>query len=590
MTESPFLRRPPLVPSVVIALGTGLGVSAFAVAWLFVVKPPLGWWHDHPFAADLSWLIGSFDACIRNAAHQKGGFPLAAVLGAPSAGVRACAAMFGLGEPLVERLTSIGVSGGAAGLVAMAYHQLRAAPADGLTHLAGRRLFTGDDAIRQANRANRASIRSSGQGLWIAPYLHWSREQETAHLLLLGTTGAGKTAILRFLVEQIVRRGDKLVVHDSKGDMTAGFPGDAFVLLAPHDQRSWAWDIARDCSSKQDARELAARMIAESKDPMWAQAARAVLSGLIITLQATSGKAWTWRDLYGAVFQPAAEIKAQLDAHAPDASRYIELDAETGGPTKTSFGFLVNLWACVAATIGPLAEAWGDAPAERRFSLRGWMLNDSSNVRTVVLQRDPTFPELSAAWIGSATQVLAATGASAAMTESRERRVWLAVDEFDQLGRLPSFAQLLAVGRSKGVCCILGVQDLDQISGTYGEPVMRAWLNMLGTKIIGRMPSGPSANFISEQLVGRRKVAWVETQVTHSSGGSSVAQRTTARHHRHEEVPVIYSSTLESDLGRKGNRIVALMLGLGDVFQLTWPLIIWPEYRPATSAAEWTKS
>lgn len=588
MLDSPFMKRKQTGSATLVAICTTLFVAIIAFTCLFVVDTPMGWWKDHPFTADLQWLVKSLYAHIRQVAHGSG-FSLRSIMAAPIEGPRMWAETFGLAESLRDRLMLLGAGSLAAGLGAYFYWLRVSEPADGLTHIAGRRLVAGEDAIRGANRADRASVRASGAGLWIAPFVRWARDRETAHLLLLGTTGAGKTVILRFLIQQILRRRDKLVVHDSKGDMTSSFPSDEFVLLAPNDQRSLAWDIGHDCSTMQDARELAARMIAESKDPMWAQAARAILAGIIIALQKSRGPEWTWRDLYNAVFQPASQIKALLEAHTADASRYIELDPESNGPTRTSFGFLVNLWACVAATVGPLAEAWGDAPPNRRFSLRRWMLKDNSKVRTLILQRAAAFPELSSAWIGSAAQILAATGSSAAMSESRDRRIWLALDEFDQLGKLPSFAQLLAVGRSKGICCILGLQDLDQISSTYGEPAARAWLNMLGTKIIGRMPSGPSANFVSEQLIGRRKVGWSVTQITHGSHGNAGSNRTSVRQQNHDEIPVLYASTLEADLGRKGNRILALMLGLGDVFQLAWPLIVWPARRAATVAAEWTK-
>ena len=70
--------------------------------------------------------------------------------------------------------------------------------------------------------------------------------------------------------------GDGVLVIDVKGDMTATLPGEP-LLIALQDLRSMIWDVARDCRTKQDARELAARIIPASHDPMWSDAARGIL-------------------------------------------------------------------------------------------------------------------------------------------------------------------------------------------------------------------------------------------------------------------------------------------------------------------------
>jgi Type IV secretion-system coupling protein DNA-binding domain len=75
------------------------------------------------------------------------------------------------------------------------------------------------------------------------------------------------------LILPAIERGDGVMVLDVKGDMTATLPGDP-LLIAPQDKRSLIWDVARDCRTKQDARELANRLIPDSQDPMWADAAR----------------------------------------------------------------------------------------------------------------------------------------------------------------------------------------------------------------------------------------------------------------------------------------------------------------------------
>ena len=87
------------------------------------------------------------------------------------------------------------------------------------------------------------------------------------------------------------------------------------------DQRSMVWDVARDCRTKQDARELAARLIPDSHDPMWADAARDVLVVCVATLQATKGDRWTWNDLHEMATASAESLLVMASKHHVDSVR-----------------------------------------------------------------------------------------------------------------------------------------------------------------------------------------------------------------------------------------------------------------------------
>jgi hypothetical protein len=163
--------------------------------------------------------------------------------------------------------------------------------------LRGRRLLTGDAARRAFVVAAKAECAGSGMGLELLPGLPVSAERETRHLLLWGSVGAGKTQTMLHLILGAIARGDGVLVLDVKGETTAGPPGDP-LLIAPQDRRSLVWDVAHDCRTKQDARELAARLIPPSDVPLWSDAARDILVACVASLQATKSGSWTWRDLH----------------------------------------------------------------------------------------------------------------------------------------------------------------------------------------------------------------------------------------------------------------------------------------------------
>ncbi len=189
--------------------------------------------------------------------------------------------------------------------------------------LRGRHLLSGDNAIRTFIRSAKMEIKRSGAGLELLPGLAVSRDRESRHWLIWGSVGAGKTQTMLHLVLAALARGDGALVIDVKGEMTETLPGDP-LLIAPQDQRSMIWDVARDCRTKQDARELAARIIPGSQDPMWSDVAREIFVVCVSTLQATRGDRWTWHDLHELSTASTETLLEMARQHHRDAIRLLE--------------------------------------------------------------------------------------------------------------------------------------------------------------------------------------------------------------------------------------------------------------------------
>ena len=320
---------------------------------------------------------------------------------------------------------------------------------------------------------------------------------------------------------------------------------------------------------------------------MWSDGSREILTGILRYLQKKKGTEWGWEDVTVLAFSEPIDLHALINRVYPQGANYIEFEGESGVPNKTSYGFLVGLWTALGTTVAPLAKAWGQTPADRRISLTKWLQKPSKGQRVIILQRSSEFPELSEKWIAAALQVMANYAASPSMKDQRSRRVWFFLDEFPQLQKLKGFAQFLELGRSKGMRCVLGAQDLEQISELYGDKVLKSWMNNIGTKVICKMNSGPSANSVSENMIGKREISSVEV----TTGTGAPGQSTSAQH-KQQEVPVVRPENLERDLGPltvDGQTVIrALILAHGDAYRLDWPLTIWPQRRAATKPAAWT--
>ena len=117
-------------------------------------------------------------------------------------------------------------------------------PRNRLTHIRGRRYLDGEEAIKQAAAESKKLLSMSNfkddqgrvkEGIYLAPDLKLSREQEVQHLLISGQVGSGKSVILYQLLKPSYSRGDRAVIVDWKGEFTERFDSPIFN---PYDSRS----------------------------------------------------------------------------------------------------------------------------------------------------------------------------------------------------------------------------------------------------------------------------------------------------------------------------------------------------------------
>lgn len=486
----------------------------------------------------------------------------------------------------MTRLTTIVITtalGAAATGFAVAF--IASSKRDRVRHLRGFRLLRGWRAVLAFRRAERAARRSTGDGILVAPGMRIGGDRETRHFLVVGATGSGKSVIIRSWLRQILERGDRVLLHDTKGDVLETMPVAGFVLLAPHDARSAVWNVAADVVTEEDAREFAACLVPDSHDPVWAAGARELFTGAVVILQKTRQQAWGWSELHEVLLMAPAQLRELLSRHYRPAATYIIL--ESGAPTKTMMSFFSTLEAHVNGTVRPLSRAWHD-PKMPRVCARDFLLSEAKDKRILILQRAAHLPTLSSNWIGAFVRIAANLSVSPLLPDDAKRRIWFGLDEFPQLGKLNGFAQILEKGRSRGLCCILGAQDISQLSSLYGPDVTKTWLSSIGTKIVCRMEVGATAKTICDEWAGTRQVVWTERSWSHGPWKLELgSQSTLSRQVHHRDVAVLQPSELQTMLGRKESwpvpTVSALILGVGDaIISADWPIVPWPRLRPGS--------
>ncbi|PJI55870.1 hypothetical protein CTI14_01265 [Methylobacterium radiotolerans] len=448
------------------------------------------------------------------------------------------------------------------------------------------RHYRDEDAARAlTKRLTEQYGTGSKKGLWLAPGVRLPREAEGMGLLIVGDKGSGKSNILRALASQAIARGDRVLLHCVKGDVAQSFaPGEA-VLIGAHHADSWAWDAGADLVGDAAYMDLAAAVIPMSEGgAFWAQSARAVFIDVLHDLVAERGRAWTFMDLFLRLLDEPGAIQARVARLDLSASPLLGQGED--GIGNTTFGVMATLWSGALSSVRPLALAWAATPRDRRFSIRQWLRGHDP--RTVILQTSPEYEELSRL-ISTVLLGRVLTGISdPSLPISTNRRLNLMLDEFASLGRIPRIERALALGREKGLVVHAAVQSLTQLFAVYGAENGQVVQDLFRLRIFSALAMGASADR-AEALIGRRTLIWHERNDEADRKGRYRIER--------GERPLLSTTALTRDLGVRlvgtdpddptHKRLRAVVTGLGDVYELDWPLTIWPKKREGYVAARW---
>ena len=466
-----------------------------------------------------------------------------------------------------------GAFGGLTGLV------LGFQPRETDIYQSGRRLVWGDKAVKKMLPIALKEIDLSGEGIRLHPRLPISLDRETKHFMFIGASGGGKTQALHYILRQLFDRGDKVIIYDTKADFTGAYKNA--LLIAPWDARSPAWDIAKDCANEAEARDLASLFIEESKDPMWSNGTRAILTALIVKLQTEKGTDWNWRDLAELISFVSADA-SKLEAWVKQYNATQAAVVMGGEDSKTVQSFMITL-AASSALISDLAKAWGDT--KKRISFRAWLHDENTKHKRIILQGNNKYKELTSAYIGAIITTMKNEITSVSFTDSKTRKVWFILDEVPQLGKI-DITPMIEVGRSKGVRVLMAYQDQAQISEIYGHNISKTWSSSTKTMIVFQLNRGESANWMAEEVIGDQTVLRNQVSESYTKEG-----RTIQRSQQMVKKEVVNSSFLETELGPKDQGVRGLVMGFGEYCGvLTWDYTDVKEVRPKHMPASWLTS
>lgn len=416
----------------------------------------------------------------------------------------------------------------------------------------------------------------------------------TKHLCILGKVGQGKTVALVPILRDAIARGDRVLLFDNKTDFSTFIVdenGNCPVIVAPWDARSACFDIARDCRTTAEAAELSKSFIGESGgDPMWGDGARAILTGFIHKLQVDKQENWGWQDLGDLIANTSMnDVEAIMEKYHTEGKRAVEAIKDANGQSEGAGKTTQSLLITLSAQLSPvyrMAEAW--AGVQEKFSVRDFM-DDKLKSKVVILQGNATLLGVQNAYISGILSTLAARVNSSFCPNisPNARGTWIFLDELPQLGPtpLPSVSALMAIGRSKGVRVIVGLQSPAQLRELMEKDGSDAMFEIFNTFIfcgLGGDSAAWASGLVGNQIIERYKPSSSSNQGQQGGSTSSSWERVTE--------PAIIPSDFLSGLGpdKKIGGIRALLWQGSDIYNLIFKFQPTPELRPGAVPALWT--
>jgi len=326
------------------------------------------------------------------------------------------------------------------------------------------------------------------------------KDFETGHILIHGTTGMGKSVCIKELLDQIRKRGDRVIIYDQGCDYISSFYTKGDVILNPLDERTASWCLWNECRDSADYDSLAAALIPSppnANEPFWSNGARVIFAAMARHLKGVNNRSISL--LLDSIL--AADLSTmEEDLRNTEAASLVSQRVE-----KTSLSFKAML-----ATYLKALKYIKDE--ENPFSIRKWIQDDTQKnwlFISSLADRHETLKPLISMWLDLAANSLMS------LTPSYTRRIWLIFDELASLHKLPYLPNAFAQSRKFGGCLVAGVQSISQLRKVYGQYAADEISTMCNTRIFFRSPSSEAAVWTSKEL-GQHEIEEMKEGISYS--------------------------------------------------------------------------
>jgi len=382
-------------------------------------------------------------------------------------------------------------------------------------------------------------------------------DTEPYHMMVAGSTGAGKSVAIRTILDEIKGRGDTAILVDSGGEFLARYFNEATdYILNPFDARCVSWSPTAELEGPWDAESLARSIIpngtGDSKE--WNGYAQTFLTAVLQKL--FEQRRLGLRDLLWCVQAAPISELIPLLAGTPAAAQL---------QSDKTFGSIRTIAANYLSAYNYLSDGSSD------FSVSKF-IREKKDSFLYLTYRDDQLDSLRNL-LSCVLDVAARTILS--LPPDSNRRVWLVIDEFASIGKVQSIEAVATKARKCGGCLVIGVQSVSQLIDRYGENAAQSILGCLSTWLVLRCTDPETAEYMSKYL-GEAQVKKASEGKSSSDSGASHSWNEQSANQR-----VVMASEIQQLANLEGYLKLAGHYPVCDV-KLAFP----PQYDQATAPFE----
>lgn len=328
-----------------------------------------------------------------------------------------------------------------------------------------------------------------------------SRELEPYHFNIFGSTGMGKTTLIRELLYQIEARGDVAVIYDTKGEYRDEFFSDerSDLILDPGDERCPYWAIEAEAPDEAQATPWAMAFWPDEprQQPFFKKHPRAIFAYLISRYSvfnepedpATCAALGFW------LTHPRQEVAKRISGteHAVSTDDRARDQAQ-------------GLWATLGEIAKPLRMMPQTRENRREFTVREWSQDRRG---WIFMTSTPDTVDALLPLHSAVMDLLILKNQAPAESDRKSPAVWYIIDEAATLQKLPQLESGTTKQRASGNPIVLGFHDMAQLKKRYGDEGAITIMSQAFTNIVLRT-GDPTAARHCEMLIGHHEVERIQ--------------------------------------------------------------------------------